>query len=264
MIPKVIHYCWFGKQPLGDLAQRCILSWKKFFPNYTIMEWNEENFDISSYDFVRKAYEDQKWAFVSDVVRLIILYQHGGIYFDTDVEVISSFNDILANTHSGFIGFEKTNQVNSGLGLGAEAGHPFLKKLLDVYVRIDYDEYKDRLSDIACTVLTTQLMKKEGLKVKETVQNVCGFDVYPSDYFCPIDYCTGEMHKTSNTHSIHWYYASWKEPEEKETFEKLQKLNRIFGAKVAGVVWGIISCVKKEGLTEYIRKRAKKYIFRKI
>lgn len=262
-IPKKIHYCWFGNNPLDDKAKNCIESWKKFFPDYEIIQWDENNFDVSLYEFMKSAYNDKKWAFVSDIARLMIVYEHGGIYFDTDVEVIAFYDDILQKDTKGFIGFEKTNQINSGLGFGAVQHHPFLTKLLECYKNIDYDTYKTHMADIACTVLTTQLMMQNGLKNTGEMQNVCDFIVYPPEYFSPIDYYTGKLKITKNTHSIHWYNASWQDEQSKMNHRKNQMLNRMFGLRISGIISGILNCIRDEGLFQYTKKRIQKYIFYK-
>lgn len=258
MIPKVIHYCWFGGNPLDDLSLKCIASWKKYFPDYEIIQWNENNFDVSQLEFMEKAYMDKKWAFVSDVARLLILYKYGGLYFDTDVEVISDYEDILCKDVEGFLGFEKTNAVSTGLGFGAMPNHPLIKELINVYKNLNYDQYADCLSQIACPILTTQLMEKYGYIAEDKMQECCGFVVYPSDYFSPIDYMNGKLLRTDRTHSIHWYNASWNEEETKEELVVARKFRRLFGIKMGDTVCGIISCIKKEGIINYISTRIKK------
>ena len=263
MIPKTIHYCWFGGNPLDERALRCIKSWKKFFPDYKIIQWNEDNFDLQEFDFAAKAYADKKWAFVSDVARLKILYDHGGLYFDTDVEVISSYDDILSTSSDGFMGFETTLQVASGLGFGAVKGSLLLRDLLELYKDLSYEEYKDNLSDVACTVLTTTFLSKCGLIHADRMQFVCNFDIYPSEYFSPIDYFTGVLHKTKQTHSIHWYNASWKSKSSHRKFLRKQRLNRLLGRQLADNLHGIFSCIRQEGFIPYVKKRANKYLLKK-
>lgn len=261
MIPKIIHYCWFGGNPLDDKSVRCIESWKKFFPDYEIKQWNENNFDIKQNKFMEDAYKDKKWAYVSDVARLIIIYQNGGVYFDTDVEVISSYDTILKECEDGFIGFEKTGLVASGLGFGAVPNHSFLKQLIDIYETISYENYRERIADIACTIITTQQMKKEGLQINDSIiQKSCGLTIYPSEYFSPIDYDSGKMIKTENTHSIHWYTASWKSEEENKTLRKVQRLGRIVGNDTAWMIIGIEQNIKREGLFSYMYKTINKHI----
>lgn len=258
-IPKKIHYCWFGGAPLNDMAIRCIESWKRYFPDYEIIQWNENNFDVTAYDFMRKAHADKKWAFVSDVARLKIIYDYGGLYFDTDVEVIAPYDDILASDAEGFAGFEKTKQVNTGLGFGAVKGSQTVKMLLDDYVNMNYDEYRHNLSQVACTVLTTKSLVKNDMLLEDRKQKVNNIDIYPSDYFSPMDYYTGKLRKTENAHSIHWYSASWKSDTEREQYRKLQKLYSVFGRHAVDTVSGIISCIRREKLVPYIRKRLCKY-----
>jgi len=259
MIPKIIHYCWFGKQPLDEKAKKCIQSWRKFFPDYEIKQWNEDNFDITSLAFMKHAYEDKKWAFVSDVARLMIIYEHGGIYFDTDVEVIASYDDILKELTKGFMGFESTGLINTGLGFGAEKGHPFLRELLTKYVNTDYSIYRDNLSDIACTIITTDLLCANGLKQNNEKQTVCELDIYPAEFFSPIDYHTGKLKRCKKTHSIHWYSATWKNAEEQSIHRRYQVMNRIFGRRISDIMLGVWGCVKQEGIMPYLKKRTKKY-----
>lgn len=140
MIPKIIHYCWFGRNPLPESALKCIASWRKFFPDYEIVEWNEDNFDVNAIPYTAQAYAAKKYAFVSDYARLKILYDHGGLYFDTDVEVIKPFDDILAG--GAFMGCELTAAqgcaVNPGLGLGVSAGSGLYNVLLDKYASLSF------------------------------------------------------------------------------------------------------------------------------
>jgi mannosyltransferase OCH1-like enzyme len=262
MIPKIIHYCWFGGNPLDDAALKCINSWKTFFPDYEIIQWNETNFDLSQIEFMQKAYNDKKWAFVSDVARLLILYSHGGFYFDTDVEVLRSFDDIIKAETKGFFGLEKNGLVASGLGCGSVAEHPFLRRHIEVYKKINYDTYKDNLSDIACPRITTYLLEQEGFIRSNTLQCVSDFMIYPSEYFSPIDYNTGKMKRTKHTHSIHWYNASWQDARTKEEQEKLRFWVSLLGCKMGEIIHGITSTMRKEGVRHYIQARIRKYIKR--
>ena len=263
MIPKKIHYCWFGGKPLDDLALKCIESWKKYFPGYEIIQWNETNFDVSQMKFMEEAYKNNKWAFVSDVARLIVIYQYGGIYFDTDVEVICDYRDILRDDVEGFLGVERLKTVATGLGFGAIQKHPFIKELISIYNNIDFNQFSDCLSKIACPILTTELMEKKGYIYKERIQDFCGFRIYPSEYFSPIDYMSGKMFKTEQTHSIHWYSSSWNTEESKKEHITAQKLRRIFGVKIGDLLYGIMTCMKKEGIIKYIITRLMKVVCKK-
>lgn len=206
MIPKIIHYCWFGGNPLPELAQKCIASWKKYLPEYEIREWNEHNFDINSNAYVREAYEARKFAFVTDYVRLYAIYHHGGIYMDTDVEVLKPLDSLLE--YEAVSGFESETQIPTGLMAGRE-GHPFIKELLD-----DYAELHFRLSDGSLD-MTTNVMRitarclKYGLKLDNTLQTVRGFTLLPKDYLCPKSYKDGKIYLTDNSYTIHHFAGSW-------------------------------------------------------
>lgn len=213
-IPKVIHYCWFGGNPLPKSAQKCINSWKKYCPDYEIIQWNEENFDFSENRYAREAYEQKKWAFVSDYARLKIIYEYGGIYLDTDVELIKSFDPLLS--HDGFMGFQDKTQVASGLGFGACKHHPIIRKMLQDYDDIPFIREDGSLDTTACPRRNTQALLTEGLLLEyPEVQNLHGIYIYPPEYFCPIDYLTGIRRKTKNTYSIHHFDASWQTKEQR-------------------------------------------------
>jgi mannosyltransferase OCH1-like enzyme len=207
MIPKIIHYCWFGGNQLPDIALKCIDSWKKNFPDYEIKEWNENNFNVDSCDYVKEAYQEKKWAFVSDYARFKILYEYGGLYFDTDVEVIKDMTDILAK--GPFMGRERIANiypVNTGLGLAASPRMPIFKEIIDHYENSHFIQ----LSKMETVVeRVTNILKKHGLSIENQYETVEGFQIYPSEYFCPYDYNTGKLNVTNNTKSIHWYDASW-------------------------------------------------------
>ena len=213
MIPKIIHYCWFGGNPLPESAKKCIASWKKYFPDYKIMEWNESNFDIHVSAYVEEAYKEKKWAFVSDYARFWIIYRYGGLYFDTDVEVIRPFDEILAS--GPFMGCEYLLDsnfrvgVNPGLGLGAEAGMSFYKELLDFYKNIHFLNDNGEQNKNTIVDYTSLLLGKHGWVPDNSIQNVAGITIYPSEYFCPLDYMTGKLTITKHTFSIHHYTASW-------------------------------------------------------
>ncbi|MDE6766969.1 MAG: glycosyl transferase [Eubacterium sp.] len=207
MIPKKIHYCWFGGNPKPDSVQKCINSWKKFCPNYEIIEWNESNFDIHCMPFVEQAIEAKKYAFASDVARLIVVYENGGLYFDTDVEVIKNFDDLLDNT--AFLGFENNEYVASGLGFGSEAGVEFFKKHIDVYKDEIFINPDGSFNMLGCPRVATKLLLEKGLVQNGQEQIVDGVHIYPSDYFNPYDSIIGKLIKTNNTYSVHWYDASW-------------------------------------------------------
>lgn len=215
MIPKVIHYCWFGGNPLPASAKKCIASWRKYLPDYEIKEWNESNFDVNIIPYTAEAYKAKKYAFVSDYARFWILYKYGGLYFDTDVEVIKNMDDIIAK--GPFMGLEKKQAgatptqlgVAPGLGLGVNPGLGLYKELLDVY---DDKHLFSAFGKIGETIvdITSKIMQKKGLKRQGDGFLHCGeITIYPEEYFCPKNYYTGELTITPNTCAIHHYTATW-------------------------------------------------------
>lgn len=231
MIPKKIHYCWFGKGKKPRQAIRCIDSWKKNMPDYEIIEWNENNYDVHKVPYIDQAYAAKKYAFVSDYARFDILYREGGVYFDTDVEVIKSFNDILeqgaffgcevdgsiddSGCSDGLIGAPYSSfsiRINPGLGMATEKGNQFYKEFLDMYEDMDFFKPDGSINSVAVVRNTTNLLCKFGLKDISGLQEILGIYIYPSEYFNPLDSMTGEITMGSNTHSIHWYAMSWMNP----------------------------------------------------
>lgn len=210
MIPKIIHYCWFGRNPKPQMAEKCIKSWKKYCPDYQIIEWNEDNFDINSVRFVREAYEAKKWAFITDYVRLWSIYNMGGVYMDTDVELIKNIDKYLV--HEAFSGFESTSYVPTGLMAG-EKGNPLYAELLHYYDDRPFILGDGSLDITTNTKIITNTMKEKGLLCNNTFQVIEGFALYPSDHFCPLDAGTGLIHKTKNTSAIHHFAGSWCPPE---------------------------------------------------
>lgn len=228
MIPKKIHYCWFGGNPLPEDAQKCIASWKKYCPDYVIKEWNESNFDISCIPFVAQAYEAGKYAFVSDVARLMIVYNEGGLYFDTDVEIVKSFDSLLSNT--AFMGFETDEYVASGLGFGAEKGVQIIKENIDAYRDKSFFNDDGSPNIIKCTVVTTDTLLAKGLQTNGKKQTVEDMVIYPAEFFNPYDDATGRLNKTENTYSIHWYAKTWMS-RGKGKDKVMQLLHRTFGTQ---------------------------------
>ena len=235
-IPSKIHYCWFGGKPLPPLAQRCIASWQKFLPGYEIIRWDESNFDINICSYVQEAYQAKKWAFVSDYVRFAVLYKYGGLYFDTDVEIIKPLDIILAR--GGFMGLETDcNQkitanpglgmaVAPGLGMAVAPGLGLYKEILDAYHTRHFIKSDGSLNVTTVVTYTTEILKKHGLKNVTGIQHVAGVNIYPTDYFCPKNYLTGELKITSNTVTVHHFEASWVADNVKYAHALTQRLNR--------------------------------------
>lgn len=207
MIPKIIHYCWFGRGEKPELAKKCIASWRRFCPDFEIREWNEDNCDYLAMPFMAEAYAAKKYAFVSDVMRLIVLEQHGGVYFDTDVEAVRDISPLLDD--EGFIGFENEQYVNSGQVVAAETHHPVIQAMIEEYKKLHFAGADGSVTPVGCPCLNTDVMERFGLVRNGQEQLVAGIHVYPTDYFNPLDSITGKLTKTENTYSIHWYSMSW-------------------------------------------------------
>lgn len=209
MIPKIIHYCWFGRGEKPALAQMCIKSWKNYLPDYDLKEWNEDNFDVSQNQYVREAYESRKFAFVTDYVRLYAIYTEGGIYMDTDVEVVGSFDKFLH--HHAFSGFETDGNVPTGM-MAAEKGSIWAKDLLDQYVNRVFVLSDGSFDMTTNTAVITNYMIDKGLVLNNQYQDFPGLcTMYPADYFCPKDHRTGKIRCSKNTVCIHHFAGSWLE-----------------------------------------------------
>ncbi len=240
-IPKIIHYCWFGGKPKPPLAEKCIASWKKFCPDYEIIEWNEHNFDISSAPlYVRQAHQAGRWAFVTDYVRLKALTEMGGIYMDTDVEVIKPFTPFLK--HKAFVGFENPKDIQTGL-MACEKDFPLFREFMAHYDTASFF-LPDGSPDITTNVaVLTGLCRKYGLVENDSFQVVEGLAIYPREYFCPVDYETEKLKKTRKTVTIHWFASSWHTEEElaelrrakeRREYEKRSQLRYTIGTKLLG------------------------------
>lgn len=224
MIPKIIHYCWFGRNPKPELAEKCIRSWKKHCPGYQIIEWNEDNFDIESAPlYVRQAYEAKKWAFVTDYVRLYAMTEFGGIYMDTDVEVIKPLDHLLK--HEAFSGFEDGVYVPTGI-MACKKGFDLFREFLKYY---DHAEFYTETGEINYTTnvtIMTNVCLERGLVQNNEYQVIEGLALYPRDVFCPIDYGTMKLRKTRRTLTIHWFAGSWQSESQREGRVRLKKYLR--------------------------------------
>ena len=226
MIPKTIHYCWFGGKEKPMMAMKCIASWKRVCPDFEFVEWNESNFDVSRFEYTQYCYDHQKWAFLSDFVRLWIIYQYGGIYYDVDVELIKSPERLLEN--SLFLGFETEKIINTGLGFGAVKQHPFVLAMLNEYSLLNKDSNGD-YQLMSCPQLNTQALVSNGLKTNGKMQKIGDAIILPIEYLNPYDYATGVLRKTENTMSIHWYSMSWISKKSIIRSKLMRPLHRIFG-----------------------------------
>lgn len=209
MIPRIIHYCWFGGNPLPKSAQSCIASWRKFMPDCEILEWNEQNFDVNDHPYTRAAYAAGKYAYVSDFARYKILEEWGGIYFDTDVEAVAPIDDLLQL--GAFLGLEDAQPptVSSGLVMAVEAHHPIIQEMLEFYDAQAKDDSTAMLDTGIVVSGMTEIFIRHGFVRENRYQEVAGVALYPSEYFDPMDNATGRIKQTPNTRTIHRYDRTW-------------------------------------------------------
>ncbi len=234
-IPKIIHYCWFGGNEKPPLVLKCIESWRKYMPEYELIEWNEHNF-ISDNNYMQEALNEKKYAFASDYARLKIIYDFGGVYLDTDVELLKPLHILLEN--KGFIGFEKKSQINTGLGFAAEKHNMAVKLMLDEYENLNFI-VNGKLDLTPCPIRNTKALKKLGLILNNELQDLNHIMVYPTSYFCPIDYDSGNIYITNNTFSIHHYGYSWADSESLKLLKVKRKIFKYVHKPYAQLVFNI-------------------------
>lgn len=209
-IPKVIHYCWFGRGQKSELIQRCIASWRKYCPDWEIIEWNEDNFDVNFCPYAAKAYKEKRYGFLTDAVRLKIIYEHGGIYLDTDAELINYIDDLLDNR--AWFAYGTDNEINTGSGFGAEKGHPFILTMLEAYLRLNA---KSRY--IVCTERDTKTLK-------------CTFPEFYGNKWLKKDQILGDdilIIWDVWKYTVHHYTGSWQSPLQR-AFNKTKLIKNVY------------------------------------
>ena len=259
MIPRIIHYCWFGGNQLPPLAVQCIKSWQKYCSDYKIIEWNENNFNIDYNTYVKEAYEAKKWAFVSDVARLWALVSYGGIYMDTDCELLKPIDIFLE--HDAVSGFESETYIPTAL-MGCRVGFTLFKELLTEYdtrsFKLPNGEY-----DITTNVASiTNKLLNYGLVLNNKKQTISGFTIYPFEYFCPKDFFTGKLNITSNTYAIHHFDGSWLNKDTKRRLEKHRHFRNRYGDMLGGILCKIYNAwdiYRIDGLNGLINQLEKKF-----
>lgn len=227
-IPHIIHYCWFGGSPKPELVTNCIETWRKYFPNWEIKEWNEDNYDINKVAYTKEAYEAKKWAFVADYARFDVLYQYGGIYLDTDVEFLKPLPDQYLEL-DGFTGFECTGIVAPGLIFAVKKGFPIVEDILNQYRKEHFEIRKDGIYKTV-NLHVTEVLENNGLRRDNTLQTIENLTVFPAEYFCGYDTDIHEPDITDNTICWHHYFASWSDETVKEKIQRIIK--RIIGGKL--------------------------------
>ncbi|MCP9612688.1 glycosyltransferase family 32 protein [Coprobacter tertius] len=246
MIPKIIHYCWFGRGQMPSLALKCIDSWKRYLSEYEFRLWNEDTFDVNSNTYVKEAYDSRKFAFVTDYVRLYALYKEGGVYMDTDVEVLKGLDPFLHL--KAFSGFECNGFVPTGL-MASEKGGLWVKELLREYDGRHFILPDNTLDMTTNTESITRYMKGKGLKLNNNFQDIDGLvTFYPSEYFCPFTPETGKLNLTENTYCIHHFANSWA-PENYRRLSKIKK--RVMKVIPPSVVNGMIKVLGLRKLKSY-------------
>ena len=253
-IPKVIHYCWFGRNPLPSLAEMCIASWRKYLPDYEIKEWNEDNFDVNITTYTEEAYRAKKYAYVSDYARFWVLYHYGGVYFDVDVEVVKPIDDILER--GPFMGLENlsgpwlgtTAAVAAGLGMASYPHLPFFGEMLDYYKDIHFFTPKGKLKETVVLIVTRKLLAKGGYDV-DKVSLCAGIYIYPNEYFNAMNIATRQIVITPNTCSIHHYAGSWVD----KTQSKMDKY--VLRTKNVFIMWRVWFRRKFEALRRLLGAR---------
>lgn len=223
-IPKIIHYCWFGGNEMPYKNKKCIESWKEKCPDYKIIRWDESNYDVSKNEYMNNAYKNKKWGFVPDFARLDIIYNFGGIYLDTDVEMIKPPSELLK--YDGFMGFQRNFWINLGLGFGAKKNNSLIRQLRDEYFNIKFIDENGNMNMTASPYYQTSFLKSKLLKCNNELQYIENNIILPTDYLDPQGYKYGHTKITENTISIHHYDESWVESK-KSNYEKYDEVNKI-------------------------------------
>lgn len=259
-IPKIIHYCWFGGNPLPESALKCVESWKKFCPDYQIIEWNESNYDVTKNRYMKEAYECKRWGFVPDYARLDIIYNNGGIYLDTDVELLKPLDDLLDN--EAFAGIEQdSNVVAIGLGFGAVKNCKTIKQLRDYYDNLTF--IKNGEPDLTpAPRINGYVLSELGYVFSKNITKCGDLTIYPSEYFCPQNFNTGKLTITDNTYSIHHYDSSWFSDKEFYSLKLSKKLGKVLPKKFASQLAHFVAQCKFDGFFKAVKRSFKK-IFRK-
>ncbi len=226
-IPKVIHYCWFGGNPKSELINKCIESWKKYAPDFQIIEWNEDNYDVNKYIYTKQAYEKKKYAFVSDVARFDILYKEGGIYLDTDVELLKPIDFLLEE--KVFFGYDQQKKIASGLIMGCLAGQSIIRDIIDYYSGNSFLLPNGVANTTTVVTIVSDVLVFHGFTIDGSYYKDEIITMYPAEYFDPYNIITKTMEITDKTVSIHHYAASWKSDRDMKIYAIGRFIKKILG-----------------------------------
>lgn len=252
MIPKIIHYCWFGNNNKPESVKKCIDSWKKFCPDYKIIEWNEKNYDFTKNEYMYEAYKEKRWGFVPEFARLDIIYNNGGIYLDTDVELCKTLDDLLVN--EAYMGFEDSSHVNPGLGFGSVKNNGVLLKMMDeIYSNRHFIKDDGSYDTTPSPILNTEFLVKNGLVQNNKKQTVLDMVVYPTEYFCPKNFDTFEINISNNTYSIHHFDMSWVSDVGRYRHSLQLKLNKILPLSLSKIISKTVTVIKYRGFREFFK-----------
>lgn len=247
MIPKIIHYCWFGGNPMPEDQEAYVESWKKLLPEYKFKLWNESNFDVNTVPFTQQVAQAKKWGFIVDYVRAYAVYNYGGIYLDTDVELLKPLDDLLENNKC-FGGFEAAFSfkyyINPGSIFAGEKECIIAKEVMDFYSNYNFRRKDGTLNLTPSPIILSNILNKYGLKLDNTYQELGVFTAYPLDYFCPMEFGTRKITLTENSYSIHHYALSWS--------TSLSKIKH----------WIIVKILRKTKVGKFIHNAYNKIIYK--
>ena len=229
IIPKKIHYCWFGRGKKDKIFKKCYNSWKKYFPDYEIIEWNEDNFDINCIEYTKEAYKMKKYAFVSDYARLKIMYEYGGIYFDTDVEALKRIDDKILK--EGYFAKEYDNMISTGLGFSTPPKNEIVKIMMDDYENIHFIN-NEKIDMTPCPIRNTKSLNKKGYIISKNIKDLDGIRIYSKEYFCGFDNELQRYDIKDSTYTVHHYAASWMNTSNKIIKRFTRCLSKICGKKL--------------------------------
>lgn len=254
MIPKKIHYCWVGGNPLPEKDRKCIESWRRVCPDWEIIRWDETNYDFHKVPYMAQAYDAKKWGFVPDYARLDIVSSEGGIYLDTDVELLRPPEPLLL-AYSGYMGWSQDGYANPGLGFGAEAGNEVLSHLMSAYDKLSFLREDGSCNLIASPHYATDSLREIGFENLGEIQVIDGFALLPPDYLDPLNPDTGTLEKTANTLSAHLYFGSWLSERDRYQKELRRRLNK--RGLPDSLAWPLsrgVAYVKHEGVAKSIAR----------